>query len=109
MFTSEEMIKGTADVFISYIFPLVFAVFLWMKFCGTPGKRMLGLRLINEQTGENLDLGKSVIRYVGYIVSALALLIGFIWVVFDKKRKVGMTIWPARLSSLSSQQLLIIM
>lgn len=87
MFNSTEMVKGTADLLISYLFPLAYTIVLWMKYGGTPGKRMLGLRLINEQTGENLDLGKSIVRYIGYIVSALVFLLGFIWVAFDKKKK----------------------
>lgn len=85
--TSESLIKGTADVIISYIFPIVFSVVLWMKFGGTPGKRMLGLKVIDEQTGQYLSLGKSLLRYVGYLVSTIALLIGFFWVAFDKKKK----------------------
>ncbi len=87
MFSGTEMVKGVADILLSYVFPLVFSVVLWMKYGGTPGKRMLGLRLINEETGENLDVGKSIVRYIGYIISALVLLLGFIWVAFDKKKK----------------------
>ena len=85
--TSESMVKGGADIIISYIFPIAFSVALWMKFGGTPGKRMLGLKVIDEQTGQYLTLGKSLLRYVGYLVSTIGLLIGFFWVAFDKKKK----------------------
>lgn len=90
--TSESVVKGGADLIISYLLPVVFSVALWMKFGGTPGKRMLGLKVIDEQTGQHLTLGKSLLRYVAYFFSTIALLIGFFWVAFDKKRRAGMTI-----------------
>ena len=87
MFTSEDMVQGSADVLLSYVFPLVFTVVLWMKFGGTPAKRLLKIKVLDEKTGKHLTLGKSLLRYVGYFVAMIPLLIGIIWVAFDKKKK----------------------
>lgn len=87
MFTGTDMVKGVGDVLLSYIFPLVFTIALWMKFGGTPGKRLLKIKVLDEKTGQYLSLGKSLLRYVGYFVSILGLFIGFIWVAFDSKKK----------------------
>jgi len=86
-FISENFVQGTAHVLISYVFPFVFFVVLWMKYGGTPGKRMLGLRVIDEVSGEHLNLAKSIIRYIGYIISLTVLFIGVIWVAFNTKKK----------------------
>lgn len=83
----EEMVNGFWDVMISYVFPLVAYVYLWMRYGGTPGKRLLGLTVLDERTGQHVTVGVGVLRYIGYIVSTLLLLLGFIWVAFDKKKK----------------------
>lgn len=83
---SEDMNFGPLDIIIQ-ILTVFFYVGCWVKFAGTPGKRLLKLRILDADTGENLTLGKAVIRYIGYIISSLVLLLGLIWVVFDKKKQ----------------------
>lgn len=52
----------------------------------TPGKMALGLHVISAD-GQPVSWGKAVIRYVGYIISAFILLIGFIMIAFDEQRR----------------------
>jgi uncharacterized RDD family membrane protein YckC len=52
----------------------------------TPGKRLMGLRVVQD-TGEALSLGTAFLRWVGYIVSALPLLMGFIWAGVDRRKQ----------------------
>jgi uncharacterized RDD family membrane protein YckC len=52
----------------------------------TPGKRLLGLRVVQD-TGEALSLGTAFLRWVGYIISALPLLMGFIWAGVDRRKQ----------------------
>lgn len=66
---------------------VLFYIGCWVKFAGTPGKRILKLKILDADTGEHLTTGKAIIRYVGYIISSLVLLIGLIWVAFDKKKQ----------------------
>jgi uncharacterized RDD family membrane protein YckC len=87
MLTSTDLIKGAADVLLSYIFPLIFTIALWMKFGGTPGKRLLKIKVLDEKTGQYLSLSQSLLRYFGYFVSIIGLFIGFIWIAFDSKKK----------------------
>lgn len=65
----------------------VFFVFCWVKFAGTPGKRLLRLKVLNERTGENITVGQGIIRYIGYFPAILVLFIGLIWVAFDSKKQ----------------------
>jgi uncharacterized RDD family membrane protein YckC len=71
----------------------VFYIFCWVKFAGTPGKRLLRLKLLDEKTGKPVTVGQGIIRYIGYLPSTLVLFIGLIWIAFDSKNKVGMTKW----------------
>lgn len=65
----------------------VFFVFCWVKFAGTPGKRLLRLKVLDEKTGENVTVGQAIIRYIGYIPATLVFFIGLIWVAFDSKKQ----------------------
>jgi uncharacterized RDD family membrane protein YckC len=85
--SSPELVKGPSDILINYLFPLVFSIVLWMKIGGTPGKRLLGLKVLSESTQQYVSAGQGVLRYVGYFVAMLPLFLGLIWVAFDKKKK----------------------
>lgn len=66
---------------------LLITVFFWVRFAGTPGKRWLGIRVVDARTGANLTPMQSVLRYVGYIISALPMCMGFFWMLFDDKNQ----------------------
>ncbi|ANB90811.1 hypothetical protein MOVS_01010 [Moraxella ovis] len=78
---------GTADVLISLVFPLVACLWFWMRKGATPGKMLLGLKVLDAKTGNLLTLGQALLRYVGYILSSLIFCLGYIWVGFDKKKQ----------------------
>ena len=67
--------------------PMLLAIFFWVRFRGTPGKRLLGCQVADANSGDNLSVGRSVIRYVGYLVSLLPLGLGFFWILWDKKKQ----------------------
>ena len=52
----------------------------------TPGKMLLKLRVV-QPSGEPIGFGTAFLRWVGYIISSAVVLIGFLWVVFDRKRQ----------------------
>lgn len=78
---------GLGEVVISWILPLVLTIVFWLKVQATPGKMLFSLKVLDELTGKPLTLQQSLIRYVGYFVSAFALLLGFIWIAFDAKKQ----------------------
>lgn len=63
------------------------AIFFWLKFAGTPGKRLLKLKVLDEKTGQKLGLGQAVIRYLGYFPATLVFCLGFFWVIWDPKKQ----------------------
>lgn len=62
-------------------------VFCWVKFAGTPGKRLLKLKVLDEATGNQLTLGQAILRYIGYIPSAIVFGLGYLWVIWDGKKQ----------------------
>lgn len=83
---SESSSFGIIDVLVQ-ILSAAFYIGCWVKFAGTPGKRLLKLKILNADTGEPLTVGRAIIRYVGYIISYLVLCLGLIWVAFDPKKQ----------------------
>jgi uncharacterized RDD family membrane protein YckC len=85
--SSNSLAIGPAEVVINYIFPFVAAVILWVYKAGTPGKLVLGLRVVDATTGEHLGIGQAAGRYFAYIPSMLALMMGMFWVAWDSKKQ----------------------
>ena len=85
--TSEVLVTGTWDFLLTYIAPIIITVWFWTKYLGTPGKMALRLRVLDAHTGKSISTPKAIGRYLGYYVSAIPLLLGFIWVGIDKKKQ----------------------
>jgi uncharacterized RDD family membrane protein YckC len=53
----------------------------------TPGKRIIGLKVLREQDGQVLGGGMGIVRYIAHIVDTLACLVGWFWPLWDDKRQ----------------------
>ncbi len=84
---SEQPQNIIFDLILNYIFPFLYSVLFWIYLGGTPGKRLLRLKVLDEQTGHKLTFGQAALRYIGYIPSTLLLMLGFIWIAFDAKKQ----------------------
>jgi uncharacterized RDD family membrane protein YckC len=59
-------------------------VFWWLR-GQTPGKWLLGLRVV-ALGGGKVGLGRAIIRFVGYLLSALPFYLGFLWILGPERR-----------------------
>jgi uncharacterized RDD family membrane protein YckC len=80
-------VSGVWDILIRYVAPIFITVWFWTKYLGTPGKMALRLRVLDAHTGQAISTPKAIGRYLGYYVSAFALMLGFIWIGIDKKKQ----------------------
>ncbi|MBI2134995.1 RDD family protein [Candidatus Woesearchaeota archaeon] len=53
---------------------------------GTPGKLILGLKIVNNN-GAFIGIPKAILRYMGKILSAIILGIGFFMIIWDKRKQ----------------------
>ena len=65
---------------------VVLTIYLDGNVGGTPGKLILGLRIVNEQ-GTTIGIPRAILRYIGKIVSGMILLIGYIMIGFTQKKQ----------------------
>ncbi len=70
---------------ISIFIGVGYILFFWTLLGYTPGKALLGLRIV-RRNGQKLGFGRSIVRFVGYWISAIPLFLGFIWILFDRQR-----------------------
>jgi uncharacterized RDD family membrane protein YckC len=69
----------------------VYQVGCWRLFGHTPGKALLGLEVVRTRgaPGGRATVGvpRGLLRLLGYLVSALPLFAGFLWVLVDNHRR----------------------
>ncbi len=74
-------------IIIQFVLPVVGVILFWVYRSATPGKILLKLRIVNADDGGKPSAGRFILRYVGYILSAIPLLLGYVWVAFDKRKQ----------------------
>ena len=77
----------TPRFWLLQVFPVVYFIGFWTWLGRTPGLMLFGLRVAKEADGTPPGFARSVLRYVGYVLSWIALFIGFIWVAFDSRKQ----------------------
>jgi len=85
--SSEAVFLGVWDLLFNYILPAIVVIVFWIVKSATPGKILLELSIVDAETGGKRSNGQLIGRYFAYYISALPLMLGFIWVGFDKRKQ----------------------
>jgi uncharacterized RDD family membrane protein YckC len=68
--------------------PLMVAIYqiaFWMARGQTPGKWLLGIRIVPLEGGR-LTFRRALLRFLGYLISALPCYLGFVWMLGPQRR-----------------------
>ncbi len=65
----------------------VVIVLFWFYRSATPGKMILNMKIVDAKTEGKPTRKQWLIRYLGYVVAAAPLMLGFVWIIFNKKRQ----------------------
>ncbi|MBN2894653.1 MAG: RDD family protein [Campylobacterales bacterium] len=88
--TAALHVRPQNDMTWELIFELLMAaviILFWRRWAGaTPGKKMMGIEVVSLD-GTPLGNRQLLTRYIGYIVSTLPLLAGFVMVAFRKDKR----------------------
>jgi uncharacterized RDD family membrane protein YckC len=71
---------------VTTLFVIGYYTFFWTLVGYTPGKAVLGLKVVRKNGGK-LSFGRSLLRFFAYWISMLPLFLGFFWVLWDSKRQ----------------------
>lgn len=72
---------------VFFLIPLLYFILFWKFFSATPGKMLLKMKIISEKNPDKLSWKDVILRYIGYFISGIVILLGFIWIGFDKKKQ----------------------
>ena len=74
------------DLVLGLVVAIAVVIF-WRTRGATPGKMLCGLRIVDSTTLGPLSTGQCIGRYLAYIVSALPLLLGYLWIAVDRRKQ----------------------
>jgi len=80
------LVSGQYAPVISFIMVVIYYIYFWAFLGFTPGKLLLGLRIVRRDGGD-LSLPRAILRFFGYWISAIPLFLGFLWITFDDERQ----------------------
>jgi uncharacterized RDD family membrane protein YckC len=78
---------GFWDVIIGYVLPAIAILLFWKYRSATPGKMFMSAEIVDAVTGGKPSTRQLLIRYVGYYLSTVPLLLGLIWVAVDPRKQ----------------------
>lgn len=78
---------GVSEFLITWVMPAVVVIVFWIFRSATPGKMILRLKIADATTGGEPSTGQLIGRYFAYFLSTIPLMLGFLWVAFDKRKQ----------------------
>jgi uncharacterized RDD family membrane protein YckC len=84
--TGVQTVNGAVQG-LAFLFGLAYQIGFWGARSQTPGMMALNLRIVRAESGAPIDFAKAVIRYLGYIISAIPFGLGLIWAGFDPRKQ----------------------
>ncbi len=95
----DGVLVGVIDVVLSVILhgggdalALVVSIAYYVYFEGGPrgagpGKRIMDIRVCDIETGGPIGYGRAFIRWVGAILSAIPIFLGYFWMLWDRQNQ----------------------
>lgn len=78
---------GGVEFLIWYVFPAVAVIVLWKYKSATPGKMIVGAKIVDARTGAKPSMVQCIVRYFAYIVSTIPFCLGYLWIAFDRRKQ----------------------
>lgn len=83
----DRLYYGFWDGFLNYVLPFIATIWFWRRFLGTPGKMLVGIKIVDAKTGDKMSIAQSIARYFAYLISMIPFGLGFFWIAVDKKKQ----------------------
>jgi uncharacterized RDD family membrane protein YckC len=86
-FTNNQVEWHATGNAVSTLVGLVYFIGFWAWRGQTVGMMPFNMQVVGVADGQKIDVVRGLLRYVGYIISAIPLLLGFIWAAFDARKQ----------------------
>ena len=74
-------------VILDQVLPALLTITFWLAWKATPGKLLFDCQIVDADTFQKARFRQLVLRYLCYIISALPLGLGFLWIAFNKRNQ----------------------
>lgn len=72
----------------SGLITLVYVIAFWAMAGGTPGKLMLGMRIVGPDGSVNgIGWGRAILRLFASLLSAIPCYLGYVWIIIDRDKQ----------------------
>lgn len=85
--TSAGLASVVGQAFVALALPACVIVGSWVAFGASPGKLLLGLRIVDEPTGGRAGVGQCIGRYVMALISVACVGLGYLYVAIDPRKQ----------------------
>ncbi len=75
------------NIVVKILMVFTITIAFWYYIQATPGKRLVNSQIVDFKTGQPASLWRLIVRYLGYFISTITFLFGFIWIAFDKNKR----------------------
>ena len=86
-FESAFRIDSPANILVNGILPAIAVILFWVYRQATPGKMLIGAKIVDAKTLGKPSTGQMIGRYFSYYISTIVLLLGFVWVGIDARKQ----------------------
>lgn len=84
---AQQSGTNTVPTLISLAIGLAYFLIMWVNYDGaTPGKRLMAIKIVKSD-GSKMTYPAAFLRYIGYFVSAFVFCLGYLWMIWDKKKQ----------------------
>jgi uncharacterized RDD family membrane protein YckC len=87
LMAGQEQLDSGINALINYVLPIAIVLAFWVYKSATPGKMMLKAIIVDADTLQKPEMWQWIVRYLGYYVSGLLLMLGFLWVAWDPRKQ----------------------
>ena len=74
-------------IFVQFILPAIVTILFWYFYQATPGKMLVNIKIVDAVTLGRPNILQYCLRYIGYYLSIIVLLLGYFMVGFTKRKR----------------------
>jgi len=78
---------GLLALLLNFVLPAVAVILFWIYKSATPGKMVVGAAIVDAKTLGRPSTGQLIGRYLAYYLSTVVLMLGFLWIAFDRRKQ----------------------
>lgn len=78
---------SVSETLIGLVLQGIYFVSMWVRFGASIGKMAVGIIIVQADDYGRITVGQAVGRFFGQFLSAIPLLLGFIWAAFDPRKQ----------------------